>query len=96
MAVEAGAGTGVGAGGAMPDIERSGVLILWGYNPSFTRLARQLVVPEFVYIAGFTLTRDLFQNRTRKDFGAKHRGHFFLSDLINKSLDLSWARIRKI
>jgi anaerobic selenocysteine-containing dehydrogenase len=22
----------------MPDIERSGVLILWGYNPSFTRL----------------------------------------------------------
>ena len=30
-------GTG-GAGGAMPDIERSGTLILWGYNPSFTRL----------------------------------------------------------
>jgi anaerobic selenocysteine-containing dehydrogenase len=29
---------GTGAGGAMPDIERSGVLILWGYNPSFTRL----------------------------------------------------------
>ena len=22
----------------MPDIEQSGVLILWGYNPSFTRL----------------------------------------------------------
>jgi anaerobic selenocysteine-containing dehydrogenase len=29
---------GTGAGGAMPDIENSGVLILWGYNPSFTRL----------------------------------------------------------
>jgi anaerobic selenocysteine-containing dehydrogenase len=29
---------GTSAGGAMPDIERSGVLILWGYNPSFTRL----------------------------------------------------------
>ena len=30
-------GTG-SAGGAMPDIERSGCLILWGYNPSFSRL----------------------------------------------------------
>ena len=29
---------GVSTGGAMPDIEKSGVLILWGYNPSFTRL----------------------------------------------------------
>src|SRR6185436_3001606 len=29
---------GLSAGGAMPDIERSGVLLLWGYNPSFTRL----------------------------------------------------------
>ena len=29
---------GTGSGGAMPDIENSGVLILWGYNPSFTRL----------------------------------------------------------
>src|SRR5207244_6717095 len=29
---------GVGSGGAMPDIENSGVLLLWGYNPSFTRL----------------------------------------------------------
>jgi anaerobic selenocysteine-containing dehydrogenase len=27
-----------GAGGAMPDIGNSGCLILWGYNPSFTRL----------------------------------------------------------
>ncbi|MEJ8827015.1 molybdopterin-dependent oxidoreductase [Variovorax humicola] len=32
------ASLGISAGGAMPDIERSGVLILWGYNPSFTRL----------------------------------------------------------
>src|SRR5262245_5284800 len=29
---------GAGGGGAMPDIEHSGVLILWGYNPAFTRL----------------------------------------------------------
>src|SRR5262252_5899131 len=29
---------GTGSGGAMPDIDRSGCLILWGYNPSFTRL----------------------------------------------------------
>jgi anaerobic selenocysteine-containing dehydrogenase len=27
-----------GAGGAMPDIARTGCLILWGYNPSFTRI----------------------------------------------------------
>jgi len=32
------ASLGISAGGAMPDIEHSGVLILWGYNPSFTRL----------------------------------------------------------
>lgn len=32
------ASVGVSAGGAMPDIENSGVLILWGYNPGFTRL----------------------------------------------------------
>ena len=30
-------GTG-SAGGAMPDIEHSGCLILWGYNPSYSRL----------------------------------------------------------
>lgn len=30
-------GTG-GGGGAMPDIERAGCLILWGYNPSHSRL----------------------------------------------------------
>jgi anaerobic selenocysteine-containing dehydrogenase len=29
---------GGSSGGAMPDIDNSGVLILWGYNPSFTRL----------------------------------------------------------
>src|SRR4030095_1493782 len=29
---------GAGGMGAMSDIENSGVLILWGYNPSFTRL----------------------------------------------------------
>ena len=31
-------------GGAMPDIENSGVLILWGYNPSFTRLTHATAV----------------------------------------------------
>ena len=36
-------GTGAG-GGAMPDIERSGTLILWGYNPSFTRLTHATAV----------------------------------------------------
>ena len=30
---------GTSAGGAMPDIERTGVLILWGYNPSATRIS---------------------------------------------------------
>jgi anaerobic selenocysteine-containing dehydrogenase len=35
---------GTGAGGAMPDIEHSGVLILWGYNPSFTRLTHATAV----------------------------------------------------
>jgi anaerobic selenocysteine-containing dehydrogenase len=37
---------GIGAGGAMPDIENSGVLILWGYNPSFTRLTHATAVVE--------------------------------------------------
>jgi anaerobic selenocysteine-containing dehydrogenase len=32
------ASLGISSGGAMPDIGQSGVLILWGYNPSFTRL----------------------------------------------------------
>src|SRR5438105_4108839 len=35
---------GVSSGGAMPDIENSGVLILWGYNPSFTRLTHATAV----------------------------------------------------
>ncbi|HKX16776.1 MAG TPA: molybdopterin-dependent oxidoreductase [bacterium] len=35
---------GTSMGGAMPDIERSGVLILWGYNPSFTRLSHATVI----------------------------------------------------
>jgi anaerobic selenocysteine-containing dehydrogenase len=37
---------GTGAGGAMPDIENSGVLILWGYNPSFTRLTHATAAVE--------------------------------------------------
>jgi anaerobic selenocysteine-containing dehydrogenase len=35
---------GASGGGAMPDIENSGVLILWGYNPSFTRLSHATAV----------------------------------------------------
>jgi len=38
-------GTG-GAGGAMPDIANSGLVILWGYNPSFTRLTHATAVVE--------------------------------------------------
>jgi len=38
-------GTGSG-GGAMPDIANSGVLILWGYNPSNTRLTHATAVIE--------------------------------------------------
>jgi anaerobic selenocysteine-containing dehydrogenase len=37
---------GVSGMGAMPDIENSGVLILWGYNPSFTRLDHATAVVE--------------------------------------------------
>jgi hypothetical protein len=33
-----------GAGGAMPDIANSGVMILWGYNPSFSRLTHAAAV----------------------------------------------------
>jgi anaerobic selenocysteine-containing dehydrogenase len=36
-------GTG-GAGGAMPDIDNTGVLVLWGYNPSFTRLSHATAI----------------------------------------------------
>ena len=38
------ASVGSSAGGAMPDIEHTGVLILWGYNPSFTRLTHATAV----------------------------------------------------
>src|SRR5580658_5248820 len=37
---------GTSAGGAMPDIANSGVLILWGYNPSFTRLSHATAIAE--------------------------------------------------
>jgi anaerobic selenocysteine-containing dehydrogenase len=37
---------GTSSGGAMPDIESSGVLILWGYNPSFTRLSHATAVVQ--------------------------------------------------
>ncbi|MBI3756590.1 MAG: molybdopterin-dependent oxidoreductase [Deltaproteobacteria bacterium] len=38
-------GTG-GAGGAMPDIAQSGCLILWGYNPSISRLTHATATVE--------------------------------------------------
>jgi anaerobic selenocysteine-containing dehydrogenase len=37
---------GTSAGGAMPDIANSGCLILWGYNPSFTRLTHATATVE--------------------------------------------------
>jgi anaerobic selenocysteine-containing dehydrogenase len=40
-------GTG-GAGGAMPDIANSGLVILWGYNPSYTRLTHATAVVEAI------------------------------------------------
>jgi anaerobic selenocysteine-containing dehydrogenase len=39
-------GVGGGFGGAMPDIANSGCLILWGYNPSFSRLTHATAVIE--------------------------------------------------
>ena len=39
-------GVGGGFGGAMPDIANSGCLILWGYNPSFSRLTHATAVTE--------------------------------------------------
>ena len=36
-------GTGSG-GGAMPDLEHSGCLILWGYNPSYSRITHATAV----------------------------------------------------
>src|SRR5258708_6441940 len=38
-------GTG-GGGGAMPDIENTGCLILWGYNPSISRLSHATAIIE--------------------------------------------------
>jgi anaerobic selenocysteine-containing dehydrogenase len=38
-------GTG-GGGGAMPDIANSGCLILWGYNPSYSRITHATAVVE--------------------------------------------------
>ena len=35
-----------GSGGAMPDIAHSGCLILWGYNPSYTRLTHATATVE--------------------------------------------------
>ncbi|HXW25296.1 MAG TPA: molybdopterin-dependent oxidoreductase, partial [Xanthobacteraceae bacterium] len=37
---------GTGAGGAMPDIAQSGCLILWGYNPSISRLTHATATVE--------------------------------------------------
>jgi anaerobic selenocysteine-containing dehydrogenase len=37
---------GTSAGGAMPDIASTGCLILWGYNPSYTRLTHATAVIE--------------------------------------------------
>jgi anaerobic selenocysteine-containing dehydrogenase len=39
-------GTGSSAGGTMPDIANSGCLILWGYNPSFSRLTHATATIE--------------------------------------------------
>jgi anaerobic selenocysteine-containing dehydrogenase len=36
------------SGGAMPDIANSGCLILWGYNPSFTRLTHATATVEAI------------------------------------------------
>jgi len=40
------ASIGTSAGGGMPDIAKSGCHILWGYNPSFTRLTHATAVVE--------------------------------------------------
>jgi anaerobic selenocysteine-containing dehydrogenase len=37
---------GTGAGGAMPDIANTGCLILWGYNPSMSRLTHATAIIE--------------------------------------------------
>ena len=40
------ASIGTSGGGAMPDIDRTGCLILWGYNPSVSRLTHATAVVE--------------------------------------------------
>jgi anaerobic selenocysteine-containing dehydrogenase len=35
---------GTGTGGAMPDIANTGCLILWGYNPSMSRLTHATAI----------------------------------------------------
>ena len=40
------ASVGVSGGGAMPDIANTGCLILWGYNPSYTRLTHATATVE--------------------------------------------------
>jgi len=42
------ASVGTGAGGAMPDIANSGCLILWGYNPSYSRLTHATAIADAV------------------------------------------------
>jgi anaerobic selenocysteine-containing dehydrogenase len=42
------ASVATGGGGAMPDIENAGCVILWGYNPSMTRLTHGTAVAEAV------------------------------------------------
>ena len=37
---------GIGGGGAMPDIANAGCLILWGYNPSYSRLTHATAVTD--------------------------------------------------
>ena len=40
------ASLGVGSGGAMPDIAQTGCLLLWGYNPSSSRLTHATATIE--------------------------------------------------
>ena len=40
------ASLGTSAGGAMPDIANTGCLILWGYNPSYSRLTHATAVTD--------------------------------------------------
>ena len=42
------AGLGSAAGGAMPEIDKTGCMVLWGYNPSMTRLTHGTAVAEAV------------------------------------------------